>query len=423
MKAKTALILAGVAGLASLAGAQTLAPRVSVRDNGTVNYPASYTIYNLRTGTVTQMNGGPVTGTDANVLAYDNFNTTCLPCIAAGGVRVQNRSWVDLADYINGTGTGAAYIVPMASGLFGANFVAPVSPPQVPLPTDIWADDFIADATVVPTGTTAQLNRLTISMYSGNTEPGGVTRTNHLWVGVFGLDINGNFVQQAMIDVTVSVVGTGGTQLIDLNLSAANVTIDDTGFVMVDWVDNGGAGGGLSGDDSTAVRIAGGDVNPTAIGLGFPIPSSLRKLGAGDDELWLATDGVTNVIPVGSTNYTQILNTGALWNWGFVDNVATPTSELAHNFMMTLEVEEGGGGCEPDLTTTAIPGSPGYGVPNGTLNNDDFFYYLSQFAAGNIAVADVTTTAIPGSPGYGVPNGVINNDDFFYYLSIFAAGC
>ena len=80
-------------------------------------------------------------------------------------------------------------------------------------------------------------------------------------------------------------------------------------------------------------------------------------------------------------------------------------------------------GCEPDLTTTAIPGSPGYGIPNGTLNNDDFFYYLAQFAAGNLAVADMTTTAIPGSPGYGIPNGILNNDDFFYYLSLFAAGC
>ena len=79
--------------------------------------------------------------------------------------------------------------------------------------------------------------------------------------------------------------------------------------------------------------------------------------------------------------------------------------------------------CPPDLTTTAIPGSPGYGVPNGTLNNDDFFYFLAAFASGNIAVADLTTTAVAGSPGYGVPNGVLNNDDFFYYLTLFAAGC
>ncbi len=79
--------------------------------------------------------------------------------------------------------------------------------------------------------------------------------------------------------------------------------------------------------------------------------------------------------------------------------------------------------CRPDLTTGAIPGLPGYGTPNGTLNNDDFFYYLSQFAAGNLAVADLTNGAVPGTPGYGVPNGTLNNDDFFYYLTLFAAGC
>ncbi|MEZ6234233.1 MAG: DUF4350 domain-containing protein [Phycisphaerales bacterium] len=79
--------------------------------------------------------------------------------------------------------------------------------------------------------------------------------------------------------------------------------------------------------------------------------------------------------------------------------------------------------CEPDLTTGAIAGQPGYGVPNGVVSNDDFFYYLAQFASGNVAVADLTTGAIPGQPGYGVPNGVITNDDFFYYLAIFAAGC
>lgn len=61
--------------------------------------------------------------------------------------------------------------------------------------------------------------------------------------------------------------------------------------------------------------------------------------------------------------------------------------------------------CPPDLTTTALSTEPGYGVPNGTLNNDDFFYYLLQFAAGNAAVADLTTTALTTAAGYGVPNG------------------
>jgi hypothetical protein len=79
--------------------------------------------------------------------------------------------------------------------------------------------------------------------------------------------------------------------------------------------------------------------------------------------------------------------------------------------------------CAPDLTTGAIAGQPGYGVPNGVLNNEDFFYYLAQYAGGNLAVADLTTGAIPGQPGYGVPNGTINNEDFFYYLALYAAGC
>jgi hypothetical protein len=30
---------------------------------------------------------------------------------------------------------------------------------------------------------------------------------------------------------------------------------------------------------------------------------------------------------------------------------------------------------------------------------------------------------VAGQPGYGVPNGIINNDDFLYYLAVFAAGC
>lgn len=79
--------------------------------------------------------------------------------------------------------------------------------------------------------------------------------------------------------------------------------------------------------------------------------------------------------------------------------------------------------CRPDLTTGAIAGQPGYGQPNGVVNTDDFFYYLQQFTAGNLAVADMTLTAIAGSPGYGVPNGSLTNDDFFYYLVIFSAGC
>ena len=88
-----------------------------------------------------------------------------------------------------------------------------------------------------------------------------------------------------------------------------------------------------------------------------------------------------------------------------------------------VSIEPLGAVCTPDLTTGAVAGQPGYGVPNGTLNNDDFFYFLNEFAAGNIAVCDLTTGAVAGQPGYGVPNGVLTNDDFFYYLALYAAGC
>mgnify|MGYP000010224091 CR=1 FL=1 len=111
----------------------------------------------------------------------------------------------------------------------------------------------------------------------------------------------------------------------------------------------------------------------------------------------------------------------------FRDNPGTPNTGVAGGSgglnIADIGAYEFQPACRPDLTTGAVPGSVGYGVPNGVVNNDDFFYFLTQFAAGNLAVADLTTGAVPGSPGYGVPNGVINNDDFFFYLSIFAAGC
>ena len=121
-------------------------------------------------------------------------------------------------------------------------------------------------------------------------------------------------------------------------------------------------------------------------------------------------------------DYERIFNVGANGTSRILTIVAF---EATGNASVTTYPFVVGGApvCEPDLTTGAIAGQPGYGVPNGVLNNDDFFYYLAQFAAGNIAVADLTTGAIPGQPGYGVPNGILNNDDFFYYLTIFSAGC
>lgn len=78
--------------------------------------------------------------------------------------------------------------------------------------------------------------------------------------------------------------------------------------------------------------------------------------------------------------------------------------------------------CPADFTDTAIPGTPGYGIPNNIVNNDDFFVYLTLFSQGSWR-ADLTTTAIPGTPGFGDPDGMVTNDDFFYYLQEFINGC
>mgnify|MGYP001203513439 CR=1 FL=1 len=119
-----------------------------------------------------------------------------------------------------------------------------------------------------------------------------------------------------------------------------------------------------------------------------------------------------------------------LWNpnagQGWPDNLRMVPAMLGGigqsgvNFILSGELDPP---CAPDITSGAIPGQPGYGVPNGVLSNDDFFAFLIEFTGGNLAIADLTSTAVVGAPGYGIPDGQINNDDFFYYLTIFSAGC
>ncbi|MBX3363773.1 MAG: hypothetical protein KF866_03315 [Phycisphaeraceae bacterium] len=80
-------------------------------------------------------------------------------------------------------------------------------------------------------------------------------------------------------------------------------------------------------------------------------------------------------------------------------------------------------GCQADLSGSSDPNDPAYGVPDGVVDAADFFYYLDQFVAGNIAVADLTGSSDPNDPAYGIPDGVIDAADFFYFLDIFVAGC
>jgi len=66
--------------------------------------------------------------------------------------------------------------------------------------------------------------------------------------------------------------------------------------------------------------------------------------------------------------------------------------------------------CPGDLT-----GPGGDGEPDGTVDANDFFFYLSLFSAGDSA-ADLTGPT-------GNPDGIIDANDFFAYLGLFSQGC
>ena len=118
------------------------------------------------------------------------------------------------------------------------------------------------------------------------------------------------------------------------------------------------------------------------------------------------------------------------------DNIATYTSLLAEEPYLFATSAVGGvdapiatgllvivSACTADFTGAANPNDPDYGMPNGLVDADDFFYFLDQFVAGNADVADLTGSSNPNDPDYGVPNGVIDADDFFYFLDAFVVGC
>jgi len=79
--------------------------------------------------------------------------------------------------------------------------------------------------------------------------------------------------------------------------------------------------------------------------------------------------------------------------------------------------------CAADLTGSADPNSPDFGIPDGVLDATDFFFYLDRFAADDLSVADLTGSIDPNSPAFGIPDGLIDASDFFFYLDLFAQGC
>jgi hypothetical protein len=94
-----------------------------------------------------------------------------------------------------------------------------------------------------------------------------------------------------------------------------------------------------------------------------------------------------------------------------------------HPFAVSSVIARYGCPCAADLSGSSDPNDPAYGAPDGLVDSSDFFYFLDQFVAMNLAIADLTGSSDPNDPAYGVPDGLIDASDFFYYLDLFVQGC
>ncbi|MFG0326958.1 MAG: GC-type dockerin domain-anchored protein [Phycisphaerales bacterium JB037] len=79
--------------------------------------------------------------------------------------------------------------------------------------------------------------------------------------------------------------------------------------------------------------------------------------------------------------------------------------------------------CPADLTGSSDPNDASFGVPDGDVDGDDFFYFLDSFNAGTLGVCDLTGSSDPNDASFDVPDGDCDGDDFFRYLDFFAGGC
>jgi hypothetical protein len=151
--------------------------------------------------------------------------------------------------------------------------------------------------------------------------------------------------------------------------------------IIDSWDGLGGVGGGSP--DAFVVRVDGVEVFNQVFAIasgstGYPGPRV--ALGSFFDDFTATTilvfnDAVFDMaepaaqlghIPhSGPSAVIEFLSGGPGWqgNYG-----GTQTDEAWAIDALVVSVR-----CEPDLTTGAIPGQPGYGTPNSVLNNDDFF--------------------------------------------------
>jgi len=159
--------------------------------------------------------------------------------------------------------------------------------------------------------------------------------------------------------------------------------------------------------------------DPSAVVTGMEIAIPLADLGNPD-----MSAGVKVIVFVNGQFHDFVSNQMIGGLPALSDNQGEPRfidlSTLAGDQFATAT--GGGNGCPADLTGSADPNNPNFGVPDGIVDANDFFFYLGLFGAGDLA-ADLTGSIDPNSPNFGVPDGTIDATDFFFYLGLFAGPC
>jgi glucose/arabinose dehydrogenase len=152
---------------------------------------------------------------------------------------------------------------------------------------------------------------------------------------------------------------------------------------------------------------------------GFPLPASVDRSALLDPPGTLA---ITSVVSFGEDFYGELYivdqNGGEVFK--IVPTVPGPDFD-GDGIPDTCDPPPPT--CPADLSGSSDPNDPAYGVPDGAADSSDFFYFLDQFVAGNLAVADLSGSSDPNDPAYGVPDGTVDSADFFYFLDRFVEGC
>ena len=347
-----------------------------------------HVVIDMQTGEILPQGGAP----RASVAVFDNYENLNSP-------QLVNVSYADCDCYANPGCSGPpggtpsdAWLYPMSSTI-GAQWEAPSGATPPTGPSDALWDEYFVD----------------LGAWPGPGGPGDMFKVLQLELIPILVNFTGGPEDQALVIRFFSVDGvedfggviveypghtTAGWFEEFIDISGANIPIEDQGLIVYDWVNNG-----PQGDDGVGMMIAGGDL----LDFNCPAPSSLWTLGETNPESWFSSDMLTDVdpgydcdpnqpqhpgLPAG-VSYRDAANTGALLNVAWVDNVLNPTSELAHDFPKRIWIEDSAN------APTPAPGCVGAGGCAGDLDNDGD----TDLADLGILLADFGCTAPGPCPG------------------------